>query len=607
MSYKISRGKQQILYNYLPGKIFDFGNSVVAKIDQIRGEVSQILNKGLLITKVSEQAFAWREEFRPNLRNEILRDESKFVIINPRSASSNIYPLVFWCSNDSCKKVFDYTNANKVPSSKLCPTCKKGKLSQLRFIKVHICGNVEPLQPPLCSRCHSSEMALDDRKSERISNFKWRCLKCSHSQPIYRTKCRRCNLPNDSDLPDTFDIEVFRANRMYYVHTATLINIPQRKYDKFFNNPDWYVISAAKFLNHKALADCTLNEYANSIANSDQLNSNVSEAAFGDLLDKLRNGQLSVEEYANQIKRLQEQSNPSIEDLKRDIVEFSGVSEETWRKAKYNIIDGVIPFELGTVKTDKTHYEKLTELGVQSLSLIDNFPIIVASYGYSRVEYTPNKCQLNPFPLDREQGGKYPVFVDSVQADALLIKLDSNRVIRWIERNGYPAQLPGGNDSEAVTKGYFVQLFEQVNCYEKIFNSHPEARLVFSLLHTYSHFAIKQAALLCGLDKTSISEYLVPKTLSFSLYCNHRFGATIGALTALFEQSLDEWLDLIGKEKLCVYDPVCHSHEGNCHSCTHLAETSCKFFNLNLGRIYLFGGFDKELQREIIGYFDSSI
>jgi hypothetical protein len=106
--------------------------------------------------------------------------------------------------------------------------------------------------------------------------------------------------------------------------------------------------------------------------------------------------------------------------------------------------------------------------------------------------------------------------------------------------------------------------------------------MVFGLLHTFSHLAVRQAALLCGLDRPSLSEYLLPGALTFALYCNHRFGATIGALTALFEQSLAEWLNAIRETRRCVYDPVCRDRASNCHSCTHLAETSCRFFNLNL-------------------------
>jgi len=90
------------------------------------------------------------------------------------------------------------------------------------------------------------------------------------------------------------------------------------------------------------------------------------------------------------------------------------------------------------------------------------------------------------------------------------------------------------------------------------------------------------------------------------MYCNHRFGATIGALTSLFDQALLEWLDQIFDKRNCVYDPVCYNKSGNCHACTHLPETSCRHFNLNLGRFYLFGGIDPESSNMVTGYLETS-
>jgi hypothetical protein len=68
-----------------------------------------------------------------------------------------------------------------------------------------------------------------------------------------------------------------------------------------------------------------------------------------------------------------------------------------------------------------------------------------------------------------------------------------------------------------------------------------------------------------------------------------------------------EWLSSIRQTRRCVYDPVCYEREGGCHACTHLAETSCRFFNLNLSRAFLFGGSDKYLGRIAVGYFDPSL
>lgn len=615
MAEIIERGKQQILFSYLPGRVFDFKKSVFARVEKVRGQPDLKLNHSLIVRKIAEHASAWGEELRPALRNEILSDDSRFIIVNPSHVSSEIFPLVFRCSNNRCNKVFDYSRNNQVPRSRTCPQCNSGRLDQLRFIKVHQCGNIEPLTPWACQSCHSNDIALDFRNSERIINFRWRCLSCGNTWQLRGGRCNRCSWPSSDGRDQEMSIEVFRSNRTFYVHTATLLNIPEREYDSFFTLDEWYAISTAKYLGIEALKNAKVNEYAASIGNSGRLSTAVSEVAFGELLDQLNSGKITPQEYTTRIQQMREASNPSMDDLKNSIRTISGISNEVWEAAKYDIADSIIPFEIGAVtELDNENAQRLaSSLGIRRLTLIDDFPIIIASYGFSRIEARPFDtngsplCYLNPFPADREQGGKYPVFVDKVQADALLFQLDPFMVINWLRINGYEIVLPNGTNDANAAQGYFVNLFHEVNVFEKIFRDQPIVRLALGLIHTYSHLAIRHAALLCGLEKTSIAEYVVPKTLSVALYCNHRFGATIGALTALFEQSVTDWLGQIENERRCVYDPVCHEKGGNCHSCTHLAETSCKLFNQNLSRAYLFGGYDPELDRDIIGFFDPRV
>jgi hypothetical protein len=277
------------------------------------------------------------------------------------------------------------------------------------------------------------------------------------------------------------------------------------------------------------------------------------------------------------------------------------------------MLEAVMPLESGHPKElfDQTPplpaVQIARSMGLSRLTLVADFPIITATYGYSRADYMPNQCRLNPFPPERDYGGKFPIFVDEVQADALLLRLNPERVCVWLERNGFPPALPTGSDPDLARRAYFVQLFDDMPLRETLCHDRPRVRLVFGLLHTLSHLCVRQAALLCGLDRNSLSEYLLPRALTLALYCNHRFGATIGALTALFEQSLAEWLNAVRDTRRCVYDPVCHDLEGRCHACTYLAETSCGFFNLNLGRSFLFGGPDPELEQIPVGYFDPSL
>jgi hypothetical protein len=285
-----------------------------------------------------------------------------------------------------------------------------------------------------------------------------------------------------------------------------------------------------------------------------------------------------------------------------------------WENAGQEMLEALMSIESGRRRQKlfqelerQKEQQIARRMGVSSITLVPDYPIITATYGYSRTDYDPKKCRLNPFPPEQDHNGKFPIFVDEVQADAIVFGLDAERVYTWLERNGYPPELPTGSDPKLSLRAYFVQIFDNLRLGQTLLSDRAPARLVFGLLHTLSHLCVRQAALLCGLDTTSLSEYVLSRTLRFAIYCNHRFGATIGALTALYEQSLAEWLNAVSNARRCVYDPVCYDREGSCHACTHLAETSCRFFNLNLNRAFLFGGTDVKLGTIDIGYLDTTL
>jgi hypothetical protein len=305
-------------------------------------------------------------------------------------------------------------------------------------------------------------------------------------------------------------------------------------------------------------------------------------------------------------------ANPG-DQIVNELVQRSGVQWPIWQRAGQEILEAILPNEFGhpidatdeTVGRDGVGLAR--RMGLSHVRLVADYPILTATFGFSRADYNPRQCRLNPFPPEREYDGRFPLYVDQVQADALIVTLDSERVREWLGRLGHGLRPVAGSEPEASGKAQFVELFDDADLNATIQSNRPQLRLVFGLLHTLSHIAVRQATLLCGLEATSLSEYMLPRTLSFALYCNHRFGATIGALSALFEQSLPEWLMGIRDARQCVYDPVCREREGSCHACTHLAETSCRHFNVNLGRAFLFGGHDRELGEIRLGYLDPTL
>lgn len=607
----MTRGKQQILFNYLPNRTFDFGRvAAIARVVSIRGESRTDLNAAILLRRIKEEVNAWPEDSRPALRNDVLGQTDRFVLLEPRSVQSELYPRVLWCQNHGCDHVFDYNHHDPLPHQ--CPVCHQGRLVQLRFIKIHRCGALKPLLPPRCRQCNTHDhMALDTRGSERISNFRWVCRRCNKAVSLFGGRCGECQWPDE-----IMDIEVHRAGRTYYSHNTVLLNIPHRSLDSFFSLPEWPAIVSAKYLGMPEVLNRPLSDYGQEAQS--RPDTGLSGADLDQLMSRCASGELSPEQLAREIeamriRRHQERLAGSPSGIVSRLTQCTGVPWLTWEPAGQEMLEAIMPLETG--RPIDLNLQNPTELssqiarqiGLSRLTLVSDYPILTATYGFSRAEYEPTRCRLNPFPANPDHGGRIPIFVDQVQADALLLALNPDRVFVWLEQNGCRPIMPSGTEPSLARKAYFVQLFNGIHLRETLRADNKEARMVFSLIHTLSHLSVRQAALLCGLDRTSLSEYVLPRALTFALYCNHRFGATIGALTALFEQALAEWLNSIRDTRRCVYDPVCRDSAGNCHACTHLAETSCRFFNLNLSRAFLFGGHDKELGEIQVGYFDPNL
>lgn len=457
-------------------------------------------------------------------------------------------------------------------------------------------------------------MALDTRGSERISNFRWICRECSTATRLFGGYCPHCQWPDDKLRH--MDIEVHRAGRTYYAQSTVLLNVPQRRLDSLLSQPEWPAVAAAKYFDFPEVHDRPLTEWGTSGSSAEQQGGLTADELEG-LLGRQRAGEMTAEELVREMQAIRERGrsrDTPLTGLVDRLVSRSGVPWPVWQHAGQEMLEAVLPGEVGrpidvfTRQPPHPAAETANRMGLSRLRLVADYPILTTTFGYSRADYNPRGCRLNPFPPEREYDGKFPLYVDQVQADALLVTLDHQRVRAWLSRLGFSLETPSGTEPAVSEMALFVQLFHQADLNVTFHADRPQLRLVFGLLHTLSHLAVRRAALLCGLEANSLSEYLLPRTLTFALYSNHRFGASIGALSALFEgQSLSEWLVGIRDSRQCVYDPVCREHESSCHACIHLAETSCRHFNVNLSRALLFGGHDPELGNISMGFLDPAL
>ncbi|GBQ26950.1 hypothetical protein AA0472_2279 [Acetobacter estunensis NRIC 0472] len=226
----------------------------------------------------------------------------------------------------------------------------------------------------------------------------------------------------------------------------------------------------------------------------------------------------------------------------------------------------------------------LKRAGIERIELIDKFPVLTAQFGYTRGKSNPGDSRLRTY---REKTGEYIVYGDLAQTEALLVKLDPTMILRWLIKRGFVfADVSTGREAaEAILAE--MRSMDRPN---------PLTEQVIELVHSISHAFIKRAAVFAGIERSALSEVVLPAAFSFFVYAAARGDFVLGGLQALFESDLHHLLDgMVDDEHRCALDPGCEDTGGACAVCLHLGEPSCRMFNTRLSRKALAGG---------LGYFD---
>ncbi|EQD71915.1 hypothetical protein B1A_05568, partial [mine drainage metagenome] len=224
-------------------------------------------------------------------------------------------------------------------------------------------------------------------------------------------------------------------------------------------------------------------------------------------------------------------------------------------------------------------------LGIRSMRVINDFPLTLAAFGYTRLSKDPSRTVLNPYPPDER--GRFPIYAVSSETEALWFELDPVAVVRWLHVNGLTVEEAKSREEAWFTLYARVPGLRDTPMEPKYNESSAVA--VRTLLHTISHVFLRRIEW-SGFAPSSVGEYIIPGSLSFILYANRHAETKIGGLTTLFEQRLSTWLwDAVQAGRECIYDPICTDDGGSCAGCTH-REHSCVAFNRELSRATLYGG-----------------
>lgn len=242
--------------------------------------------------------------------------------------------------------------------------------------------------------------------------------------------------------------------------------------------------------------------------------------------------------------------------------------------------------------------------GIDSITHIPDLRVVLATLGYTREKSAPSIAPgappvvLNAFAdrVDEAMKGKTSIYAMSAKTEALWIRLDPRKVLRWCVDSAY-LDTPSADvfADKARSHAYLLSHYHVLTMLpgkiaREIPSRNPEEGAPFNLLHSISHALMLTARRHTGYDSKSIQEYLIPTDLSVILYVSSVQNYTAGGLLTLFQHYLQTWFDDASMFTFnCAFDPVCTDVGNSCSGCIQI-EIGCETFNQGLSRAYIHGG-----------------
>jgi len=643
----MQRSLSQVLFQFLPGNTFDYSDGRgIWRVNRLEtSDISGKIDAKYVSDRVAARTDHWdggSEGFPP------YGDQGAFHFGTPESVQAEPFPTVYECNE--CGHVKWYRDADDLLESnpqQTCPRNCQGELNQIQFVSVHSCGELQGLTYWSCPNHGSSYVKLNRRGSQKVSNFKWECGLCSASDEVSRRESCDCDYQPPSATPDDEDkmyTTVHRAGSVYYPHYFNKINLVDSNMG-YLQQSDEGVLKAfarlAKMTDTPKLDKINLREDLNE--------AEVDEDRVVEVYAE--NDDMSLDEARAYLREQGEIDSVTISERIQEVI----IDAETLATAS----EGLIQYTLGVQdlsthninnlaeearergfpsKADRiqTYDNDLSEAGISEVRVIEDFPIQTFVYGYTRGGREENEAQIQAFSQGASDGSGTPIFVNTSETEGIQVDLDPRSVALWLsanhdgvsqsERVQGPVVLPEVNPQDPASVSYAqeqleemsdeevwgffqnhlqkVEQYEQFNTTEKESLTDEVTDDIFTLIHTLSHILLKQASTISGFDRTNLSEYLFPRTLSLAIYSNNRDEFNIGGMRTMVEQDLDHLLSQArnhGNE--CVYDPVCSERDGACLSCLFVSEISCSYFNQILCRDYLYGSRPNN-DRQITGYWE---
>lgn len=621
---KMRRGVQQALYKYLPGSWVDYtqsggGVTYAVHVDNWNSiQLTEINNKRLLrvvnqrvheFINHSNEGEASVVDFAPTI------DENSYEVLTPKvsdkigAVHTSVKPWVFACN--SCGRVRQFFSYDEFKRREHQPCDNCGKhMTQVRMIRFCRCGYADGIYVPKCQTADHGRQYMYRRGSG--SDFV--CSKCGKKAVISRT-CPECH--------GQLDIKPALDSSHYIPATVTLIDLLDKRKDVFLDQE-------VDFQGEKVVVSQYLNlisqeQYEETVVKGSIIREDEFEATLQKEAEQLK--AMGLDEVTiSMVIDAKRRANPNgqifeaIAQVTNELAvalpeEFTEIAESILEYDE--LINAKIVLSLEDAANDaeiindgiKPDYREIAEqLGFSNVQICSSVPIVSCAYGYTRKEQFGDRIKLRGFPREME---KRNIYAARLETEGVLFEINRNKIVNWLLQNGFitESDLPRTQD-EYDLKLWFLDRIKTglITPFTEIDDTGSNDRItkaVYTLIHSISHALINEVSEICGLDKSSLSEYILPNIPAVFIYCANSQGFNMGALYSAFQTHFDKWMKHARENvKKCIFDPICINGEKACAGCLFLNEVSCKHFNKDLDRSYLCGHFDIKKQRKLQGFWE---
>lgn len=562
------RGSTQVLFGLLPSQTIDLSEAiwrVTRWVDPLPLSIDKDALRSALLSAIGPWSATGRDM---GFRDELLRRRQiEIVGVNSeRGVRVEPYPKQW-----RCKGCGRYGTDGRGRCA-----CGSEHKAQLQFVAYHGCGR---LDEPWVQKCPTHRSAwLRMPGTTTLSEIRVSCRDCNRDIGSGFTP-RRCECNRQYGTPATgsMKITVHRAASVFTPRVTVLVNPPD---------------AARAAAMREAGGDAKALEWVLDGMQTPQPTTQDRQTAAGMLAVMMRQG-LSEEAARDYVRTMVERGQLTADAGGPEVHAPIEVLDESRRQAismAYAAMAGRTRVEdmvAATTPPQRMLYETeyrsaMASARLQAVDLLPGFPVATVAYGFTRQDPMPGASDLITF----RPNNQLTVYGSVNATEALLFRLDPLAVWNWMQQRQLITGVPPHDAREARTAVIENAVVPMAT------EDHPQeaGAAVLRLIHSYSHRVMRHLSALAGIERESLSEYLLPYHLGFIVYAAGRGEFVLGGLQAVFETSLHNLLDSVKHaEHRCALDPGCRSGGGACMACLHVGEPSCRAYNRYLDRSVLFG------------------